>query len=418
METPQTHYDDEIDLREIVRTILAKWRWIAIATVLSAAVALGVSLLLPKKYQASAYVALTKPDVVFRFDPRITTEVETPAGKGIPDLALSGDVLQVVLDSSAAATLDPEEQFVDVFHERVNATLTDTILELSVEDNDPERAASLANTWAEAVTQKLNIIYAPTSRAQDLFESQAEAAQEQWEVAQQALVDFQKANPERILKQQLLVQEQALATYLYADQAIGLVLQDAFTLLVRLEGREIYAETDFQDDLTALLLTMQSLVSTSNSVPSIVTPATPLDLQIQVQGTSLFNASVEDQVRYIETLVDSLNTQRLTLKDEAVKLQDGIYDLQGQLAQVEGERVRLKQEWDLAKEAYQSLARKSQEVRLVAQDQETVARVASQAAVPSAKVSPSIILNTVLVGVLGFIFSSIAIILFEWWRTD
>ena len=418
METPQTHYDDEIDLREIVRTILAKWRWIAIATVLSAAVALGVSLLLPKKYQASAYVALTKPDVVFRFDPRITTEVETPAGKGIPDLALSGDVLQVVLDSSAAATLDPEEQFVDVFQERVNATLTDTILELSVEDNDPERAASLANTWAEAVAQKLNIIYAPTSRAQDLFESQAEAAQEQWEVAQQALVDFQKANPERILKQQLLVQEQALATYLYADQAIGLVLQDAFTLLVRLEGREIYAETDFQDDLTALLLTMQSLVSTYSSVPSIVTPATPLDLQIQVQGTSLLSASVDDQARYIEELADSLNTQRLTLKDEAVKLQDLIYDLQGQMEQAEGERVRLEMERNLAQEAFQTLARKAQELSLSAQDQDTVARIASRPVIPSEKVGPRVSLNTAMATMLGFVISLFAVFFYDWWKVD
>ena len=153
-------------------------------------------------------------------------------------------------------------------------------------------------------------------------------------------------------------------------------------------------------------------------MPSIFNPATPLDLQIQVQGTSLFNMSVEDQARYIEALVDSLRSQRIFLKEEADKLQDGIHDLQGQLEQAKGERIRLEQERDLANEAYQSLARKSQEVRLVAQDQETVARVASQAAVPTEKVSPRIMLNTALVGVLGFIFSSIAIILFEWWRAD
>lgn len=416
METPQNYYNDEVDLREIIRVLLARWRWIAAFTVLSAAVALGVSLLLPKKYQASAYVALTKPDVVFRFDPRITTEVETPAGKGIPDLALSGDVLQVVLDSSAAATLDQEKQFVDVFRERVNATLTDTILELSVEDSNPERAASLANAWAEAVAQRLNIIYAPTSRTQDFFEIQTEEALDQWEVAQKAFVDFQKGNPERILRQQLLVQAQALATYLGADQVIGLVLQDAFTLMVRLEGREANAETDFQDDLTALLLTMQSLVSTSSSVPSNVTPGTPLDLQIQVQGTTLLNASVDDQVQYIEALVDSLNTQRLALKDEAVKQQDLIYDLQGQLEQAEGERVRLEMERNLAQEAFQTLARKAQELSLSAQDLETVTRVASQAAIPSEAFSPRTAIITVMAFMLGFILSVFGIFFFEWWR--
>ena len=414
MATSETQINDEIDLREIVRVMLAKWYWIAAATIISAAVALGVSLLLPKKYQASAYVALTKPDVVFRFDPRITTEMETPAGKGIPDLAISGDVLQVVLDSSAAATLDPDKKFVDVFREQLNVTLSDTVLKLSVGDSDPERTASLANAWAEAVAQRLSTIYTPTSRTQGFFESQTKEALDQWEAAQQSFVDFQKVNPERILRQQRLVQEQALATYLHADQVIGLVLQDASTLTMRLEGREVHAETDFHDDLTALLLTMQSLVSTSNSVQSIVTP---VDLQIQVQGTSLSNASVDDQVRYIEALVDSLNTQRLDLKNEAAKLQDSIYDLQGQLEQAEAERVRLEMERNIAQETFQALARKVQELSLSAQDQETVARVASRAMLPTEPVGPRTKFNIALGGTLGLLLGLVLVFVREWWQS-
>lgn len=423
-------FEDEIDLREILRVILAKWHWIAAATVLSSAVALGVSLLLPKQYQASAYVALTKPDVVFRFDPRITTQVEAPGGRGVQSLALGDEVLREVLEDTAAATLDPEELFVDTFRERVDAALTDTVLKLSLEDNDPERAASLTNAWAKSVVRLLNAIYAPTSGALDLFESQAEEALAGWEAAQQALIDFQSTNKERILRQRLVARERVLASYLEAHRMLGLVLLDAQALQVRLAVRGS-APSDLRDDLTMLLLATRSLVSTVSSPPSIVEPSveggivilpdtivSPLDLQIQLQGDLLFGESAEEQVNFLEALIESLEDQRVALEEEAATLQFGIYELQAQLAQAEEDRIRLEQERDLSREAYQTLARKAQETKLVAQDQENIALIASRAIVPSQPKGPRIKLNTVIAGIAGLMVGICWTLIYKWWRRD
>ena len=404
----QFGHEDEIELREILQLIARRWPWIAAATILSAAAALGMSLLLPKQFTASTYVALTKPDVVFRFDPRITTEVEAPGGSGIPELALGDSVLQKVLDSPTGKTMKPEDRQVDRFREKLEANLSDTVLGLTVEDGDAARVAGLANVWAEAVAGLLNVLYAPSSRSQGLFQSQAEEALGRWKSSQQALVNFQATNPKQILERRLTAQEAALASYLDAHRALGLVLLDAGALQARLEGRALADKSSLRDDLASLLLTAQSVSSVRGSMP--------LELQVVAQGESLLGESSGEQARYLEELIDSLETQRIALQVEAADLEGEIYELQGQLAQAQEEQALLEQERDLTQQAYESLARKAQETQLAAQDEETVARVASRAVPPSQYARPRILLNTVLGGTLGLMFGLVWILVSEWWR--
>ena len=403
----RSDYEDEIDLREIFQLLVRRWRWIASAAILSVAAALGISLMMPKQFTASASVALTKPDVVFQFDPRITTEVEAPGGKGIPELALGDGVLQQVLDSPAGETMEPEDRQVDKFWEELDANLSDTVLVLTVEDGDEARVAALANTWAEAVAGLLNDLYAPSFRSQERFEAQAEEALGRWRSSQQALVNFQKANPEQILEERLDAQKLALASYLDAHRALGLILLDAGALQARLEARAPADVGSMLDDLASLLLTAQSLSATRGS--------TALELQVVAQSDSMLGESTEEQARYLVKLIESLEAQRVALQVEAADLEAEIYVLQGQLAQSQEERALLEQERNLMQQAYESLARKAQETQLAAQDEETVARVASQAVEPSQHARPRILLNTVLGGTLGLMFGLVWVIISEWW---
>lgn len=404
----QSDYEDEIDLREILQLIIRRWRWIAATVLLSAAVALGISLLLPKQFTASAAVSLTKPDVVFRFDPRITTEVEAPGGRGIPQLALGDGALQQVLDSPAGETMKPEDRQVDKFREELAANLSDTVLVLTVEDGDAARVAELANVWAEAVAGLLNDLYAPSFRSLELIESQTEVALGRWKSSEQALIKFQAANPEQILEERLAAQKSALASYLDAHRALGLVLLDAGAVQARLEARSPGASADLQDDLAILLITALSVGPVSGS--------TPLELQVVAQDISLLDESVEQQALYLGDLMVSLEQQRVGLEMEALGLEGEIYALQGRLAQSQEERGRLEQDRDLALEAYQALARKAQETRFVVQDEETVARVASQASVPSEPLGPRGGIIAAIAAAFGLVFGVFWAIASDWWR--
>ena len=70
--TEQKSVDEEIDIRKTIHTL---WRnkWLILAVTLIGLIA-GFAyskLVLPKKYQATAMVVLTKPIFITNFDPRI-----------------------------------------------------------------------------------------------------------------------------------------------------------------------------------------------------------------------------------------------------------------------------------------------------------------------------------------------------------
>jgi uncharacterized protein involved in exopolysaccharide biosynthesis len=402
-------YEDEIDLRRLAQVVLTRWYWIAIATVLTAAVALGVSLIMPEQFRAASAVAIVKPDVIFRFEARIATEVEVPQSKGVPDLALSDSVLQAVIDSPAGASLDPEGKFVDVLRQRFETSLVDTIIKLSVEDTDPAFAAALANAWAEATVQKLNELYLPSSQEQGMFAQQAEGARQVWNDAQEALIAFQESNPERVLLQRLNAHEEKLSWTLDKQRVLNSRVQDASVVLQRLEDQDVDSTSDLTEDLLLLELTARSLLSD---------PGAPVDLQLQFQGNSILGMTSTQQIKLVEDLLSSMEDQDAYLSESIAGIEVEIYDLQSQYTEAYEQRSYLEQERDLARDAYQALARKAQESDLTSQGQDAVARVASQAATPTEKVGPRIKLNTALGGVLGFIVGITWVFLADWWREE
>jgi uncharacterized protein involved in exopolysaccharide biosynthesis len=403
-----TERDSEIDLRDTLRVILTKWQWVVLPTLIAVVLALVVSYLLPKEYWASAYVALTKPDVVFQFDPRITTLVETPAGEGIRDLALGDDVLLEVLNRSASADFSVTAETIDEFREMVVASLSDTVLNLTVKAPDPSQASGLANLWAEEVSSRLNEIYAPASRAQAVFEDQAEDALSQWNASQQAFIEFQATNAEIILEQRLEAQKRVIFSYLDAQRSLSLIIQDAQAAQSRLERREGTLDSNLRDDLVTIFLAIRSL---STTMPDI----SPLDLQLAINSENVMNESVEEQAMYLEELIISLNGQLFVLGESVEKQEAVTISLQKQLAEVQEERTQLEQERDLAKETYETLARKAVETRLSTYDQDVVARVASQAVAPSKAQRPIIPFNAALAGLTGLLLGISWILIKEYW---
>ena len=80
--------EDEIDLRPYFEAIIRNWLWIVGAVVLAAAVAYGVSSLLPPTYEATALVAITEARDVVQFDPRFSTVDEAHPLRAYPELKM------------------------------------------------------------------------------------------------------------------------------------------------------------------------------------------------------------------------------------------------------------------------------------------------------------------------------------------
>lgn len=416
MDENQDYYEDVFDLREIVQRMLDRWKLIAGVTLLAGAAGLALSLLMPKQYKGSSIVVLTNPDVIFRFDPRIETRVEAPAGQGIPEIALSDGILQLVLESDAAQPLDDEILTLDVFRNRVNVKLVGTVLNLSVEGNDPALVAELANAWSDTLTHKLNALFASTPEDQIFYEEQAATAKDKWVDVQKELIDYQATNPETVLEQLLKSKADALSILFQADRQLSQVAIDLHALRERIAIRTS-EEPNIPDSMNLLFLSSRALTS-GVSVDSMAPMILPIQLEFNAGDNSLFQATSEMQIAEVDALANSIQQQRSALRTEIDRLQADILSTQEVFATVKEERASLEQDRDLAQEAYQALARKAQETELAGEEQESIAKVASRATAPSKAISPNIILNTALGMISGIVVGVFSVLFIEWWIRD
>lgn len=432
MSEARYYIDDEFDFRGVILDLLNGWRWILAAGAIAAVIAFVVASFLPKEYRTSATIVLTKPDVIFRFDPRIESDLEVPSGEGIPNLALSSGVLSELRDQVDLQDDGDTGLSYETIRENLEAAVSGTILTLTAESTSPEGAASLANTWSSLMVARLNEIYAPSSSSAETFQDQTREALRSWHAAQDAYVGFQSENRERILLQRLTRAEQALSNALGAQRQVELSLTNIAATRAQLDLLDPGQPTDLRMDLSSLVIAMQTNLGalpggtsvTLGSEDEILSlgaagqaPDSPIDLLLQLSESDLIPETVAELLAFLNRTEQAHGATTSALEQDIIRFETDILMLQGQLSQVREQRARLEEERDLAREAYQTLARKSQENRITSGDQESVARLASEAAVPHNAVSPRRLLLTVTAGAFGVLLGALGVVMQSWWAT-
>lgn len=87
-------------------------------------IALVVSLLLSKQFEATSTVAFTQPDIVYQFDPRIQMQVGIPPTEGVADLAMSLDVMSEAVKAAERDQTAQDGQNLQADDLRQNAEAT------------------------------------------------------------------------------------------------------------------------------------------------------------------------------------------------------------------------------------------------------------------------------------------------------
>jgi len=159
-------YEDEIDLRELLQTLLAGWKVILVLMLLAAALGYGISLRQTPIYEASVSLAIDQSATPLKTTPSVWL--------------LSDDMKEAVADELGC----PPDALpsLSVTQDRSDSTH----LTLTVQASDPALAADAANAWAEA-----GIAY--FSR-QVTSEDALEAARRAFTEADRALLDYLKEN--------------------------------------------------------------------------------------------------------------------------------------------------------------------------------------------------------------------------------
>lgn len=213
--------DEEIDLRRLLRPLVRHYRLIVGTVVVAVLVAAVLAFLLPPTYRATAVVVVTRPQFQPQFDPRFQTlpPEQTRPYKAFGALVKSSELARRVLEQSRGR-LNGETPTIEQLLDRVEVSQRDdpSVIQIAVKDRDPERAAVLANLWADLYVAYANEIYRPQSEIARTLETQLAQANQELRAAEDALIAFQRENDLPILNQTLQAKLEALRALTSAQE--------------------------------------------------------------------------------------------------------------------------------------------------------------------------------------------------------
>ena len=394
------YYDDVIDLRELVITVL-KYKWTILAGImLSALVAFLVSsFLLSPHYQASAYVTLTEPIVQTNLDASIQVSPVMPDTGALAELAESDAIIREIKERLGLSENEPIE---------MDAALQGkTQLRLQITARDPELAAQIANAWAESMIQRLNNLYGTGEGIKQVLEIEVENAKDNWEKTQIALEEYLPQSRVEILEVRLSNASGKLIAYLNHKNQLELLISDAAALSAQLDQRNAGDPLSIGSALSIIALQQRASGEISGT-------------QFQFLGEDLLGQGfvVVDGNVIIEDLIIALENQNVEIETVLPALESEISKLSVEL---ESERFMvemLTQERDLSRTAFTALANQLEETKIIQAQEEKSAQISAIAVSPLEKSGPNTIVNIALAGMLGLMLSVGWILVNEWWNKE
>lgn len=422
--------EEEIDLRAYIAVLWKGKYWIAGLALVAALVALGVSFLLPPKYEATALVAVTKPRYTLQFDSKLETSNIQPSYKAYLDLATSDQLIMALVDD-LESSLEVDERTVRVVREMldVQSGADASIIKLTVQNGSPERVALIANHWAALLVDRSGELYEQGEQDRAFFEAQLADAKQTLAQAEQALIDFQTRNEVAILQAQLENKQAELYESLGLARALGLSTQDAQALLARFQTQAVQTQATLNDELAVLLLEvtvrndnslpveLPSSETSQRYLPTSTSGGNSLPVELQISSPNqLDKHTIGDLSTRLEALIGMLEAKLTQARQNATAVQPEILSLQESLTQAQIEEDRLKLAKSVASETVLTLSRKVAETQIAAGDETGAVRLVSQAVVPDRPVAPRKMVNTAVAGVLGLFVGVLGVFAVEYWR--
>jgi len=191
---------DEINLMDYFQ-VIRKRKWLIIlGTLLCMVVAGVVSLLMPKVYEAKAYLMITSPKYQVEFASKEGSKFSTPIFENISAETYSKVILNEHTASKVIARngLDKMSRQYTVRkilrQIKVEYPRNTNLILLKVQDTSSDRAARIANTWASAfIERNEEVTSKETTDTFNFVMDQLEKVKVSLKTAEEELQRFQKA---------------------------------------------------------------------------------------------------------------------------------------------------------------------------------------------------------------------------------
>ena len=412
-QTPAT--EEDIDLRQYADILLRRWKLILIITALAITAAAIVSFfVLPRTYSATSGVLLVRNRADLNFDPKFKTESQAgldPASQRSALAGLAGSSgIAAQVSAKLADRLPEDDRQVDGLLGQAKVTSQGDLIQINVTATSPDTAAAIANTWAEVFTSEVNAVYGKANQTASEIETQTTAAQRSYEEAQQEYERFLAENRMEWLTQQVKLKQQQLADNFATLNRLDRVIGDAQSLRDKLRGGSGASSSDLAA-LSTLKLNAFGIGSGLPSGTQDKPDAVPVQLQLSLNNPQpVATESASRQLQEVEDILAALQARRTQLeaRAETPQLQQELAKLQQANEQERARGQVLVDKRDLARDTYNTMARKRAEVGVASQLTDAQVQVAMTATPPEKPSGPKRALIVGIAAVVGLILGVIA----------
>lgn len=360
-----------------LRGLQARWKRIVAVTALAAAVALVVSLLLPKQYDATVTLVIQPAGSDPRY-PAVMSQVYLEYLRSYEQF-LQSDGLLARLFREFKLDQRPYDYTAQSFRRsalQVTLAKNTTMLKVRVRLPDPDKAHEVALGLARLATERnAEINSAAVDRAGRQVAKEMEGARGRLAAAQSELEKFRR--------------------------------QSRGEELARQVEKQLERKVQHQGELSELQINLAEkearLASLSASVGSIRTGLG--------QGPDTAGRQLRDQVDLAAAEVQGLRARLKALRAALAELEAPLARNQATLASLDLRRQELERNFELAQTAVAVYADRANDARLNVAARREELQIADTGAVPSRPSSPRPLLNVTLAAFLGLLGS----LLFETW---
>ena len=367
--------EDEIDLRKYIDVLLRHWKLIVSITVIAVFVAGVVSFVIPPTYEARAAVLLTKVRSEITFTPEYRTVPQEDGAsqrKGLIALVKS-DIVATQVIEQLGDKLKPGERKTGSILSKVQTREQGDLIEILVKSSDPEKAAAIANAWANAYQNTVNALYSGFSQSPQEIQEQADSARKEYEEKQKAREDFITNSRIAELSQQV------------SDKK---TLYDVKSLREQVAAGSTSSASAAANSLSLTLLQTRAFTSL------------PGQLQVSLDQLSSANPSLSD----IDALIATLEARSESTPGQSIsELRQQINQLKAELEQEKARQQELLSFRNIAWETLTTLESKAAEVKVATQAQDATVRAVGPASAPQSPVAPRRVMNIGIALVLGLI---------------
>jgi polysaccharide biosynthesis transport protein len=428
-------FDEEIDLRPYLQSLIQRWWLILLIAAFAAIAALAISLLLPRKYEAAAMLLLTRSRTTLSLAEQFPT-VNEPADTA----SRMSAILAIVQSDSIAQTifqgvktrLPKNIKTLQDFKELMSVSSQGDALLFSATSESPTLAAEIANAWANQAALAVNQAYRGEQPLADI-QNQSVEAQKQYQEAQANLEAFLQNSQVDVLSKKVqesqavfdkLAGNRAWQISYYDDRSNGMeaLIAQAEALKSQLQRGNRSGAGDFGDALAVLDARASSLGINQSK----------MTMDLQMTDLSALKESSVNYVADLDAVIEQAKEEKgkaeATLNSLVRDVTQGqspelfnevaanLRDLKTQLEKENARQFQLTNERDIAWKAYQALLQKETEIESAPQVSNAVT-LASAAVQPDKPTSRGTVRNVLVACVLGLIIGVFIVLAIKWWQS-